>query len=291
MNQLNSRLEVISCDLSDCSKYLDADEFGPNLSDLEGLLKENTMAKTRPLTWTKIFANDEIHQLATELELPIDRLLQLNPQDKTIPIKAVNLFLLKAMNHKQVAEMLLNSQMATIPNTDTFFESRVYVQNRFCVDQIIYEQIGFAYEFLFKSLVSIEYKQFHKKHYITGLYEMLEDEEIMDELSKCAKDFQWNDIGEFINFIDATIKPDRRYFGYDDCHKLEDFIANRFSQWMPIGNHNKVGIKALLELFMEMYKLVEAKAKHVHNGWACFISKLEKIYPTRFQRLNQHWSK
>ena len=227
------------------------------------------MAKTRPLTWTKIFANDEIHQLATELELPIDRLLQLNYRDEILPIRAVNFFLLKAMHHKGVAEMLLNTQMGGIPNTEVYFENPVYaqnlvyVQNRFCVDQIIYEQISLAYEFLFKSLVSVEYKQFDKKHYITGLYDMLEDEEIMEQISKCVKDFQWNDINEFIDFIDNIVKPDRRYFGYDDCHKLEDFIANRPTQAMPISNHNTVGIEALLELFMEMYKPVEEKARNV----------------------------
>lgn len=248
------------------------------------------MAKPKAITWETIFQNDEICQLAIDLGIPKNRLLQLNPKDKILPIRSLKYFVHKAIYYKETAGVLfewLSHDILVTEQTDT-----TQMILRTYTSQIIYELIGFAYEFLFKSLVSIEYKGFDKNHSIKNLYNALKDKKIKAIISESVKDFQWSGVDEFIQFIDNTlVVPHRRYFSYDFCHTLEDFIAHRFSQPYPIPNRDKVGIEPLLELFMKLYEPTEKKAERTYNSWMTFIRKLMEIYPERFEGLNQQWSK
>ena len=248
------------------------------------------MAKTKVLTWEKIFQDPKIHQLATELQIPIDRLLKLNPKDKIFPIRGLRHFISKAVYHKQSTEIIFNNSTniihASIEHMNDA-EGIAYL----CLAQILYEQVGFAYEFLFKSLAAIEYKQFEEIHEIRSIYSTLEDKEITKLIEKCVKDFGWDNVNDFIEFIDDIMTPPRRYLSYNQCHTLEDFIAHRFSQSIPILTVPKIGIIPLLELFTKIYSIAFQKAENEHNKWINFISELEKIYPKRFQRLKQQWSK
>ena len=62
------------------------------------------MAKTKALTWDNIFQNSEIYQVATNLTLPIERLQQLNSDDKILPIRGLRYFLPKSLIHRHMAE-------------------------------------------------------------------------------------------------------------------------------------------------------------------------------------------
>ena len=99
-------------------------------------------------------------------------------------------------------------------------------------------------------------------------------------------------INDFLKWIWTDIvDPKRRYFSYDRCHTLEDYIANRCSQSFPISESESVGVEPLLKLFMKIYEPAEEKARGVYNTWMRFIKVLEKAYPKRFERLEQQWSK
>ncbi len=246
------------------------------------------MAKTKALTWQSIFDNDKICSLAKAHDIPIEELVQRTHNDKVLPRLSIEYFFKKALCHREIAHVA-HSQFKNV--FDIFDNGKIYYIQSMGFYQSIYEQIGFANEFLFKGLVTVEYKAFPKEHTIRELYDILEDEEIKNLISANAIRFQWDSIEAYIDFIDSIVPSGRRYFSYEFCSTFEDFIANRFSQSFPITDHQKVGVESLLELFMKIYVPAEKKASRMYNAWNAIIEELKIMYPKRFERLNQQWSK
>ena len=231
----------------------------------------------------KHFDNDKICSLAKAYDIPVGELAQRTHNDKVLPLLSIDYFFKKARCHREIA-YLTHSQVKNDYD-------KMHPTQRLSFFQSIYEQIGFANEFLFKGLVTVEYKTFSKEHTIRELYDTLEDEEIKNLISANVIGFQWDSIDEYIDFIDSIVPSGRRYFSYEFCSTFEDFIANKFSQWFPIMDHQKVGVESLLELFDKIYELVEKKASQMYNAWSAIIKELKIMYPKRFERLNQQWSK
>ena len=241
------------------------------------------MAKTKALTWQSIFDNDKICSLAKAHDIPVEELAQRTHNDKILPRESIDFFFKKARCHSEIA-YLTHSQVKND------YDKMPIIQ-RGSFHQSIYEQIGFSNEFLFKGLVTVEYKAFPKEHSIRELYDTLEDKKIKNLISENVIGFQWDSIDAYIDFIDSIVPSGRRYFSYEFCSTFEDFIANRFSQWFPIIDHQKVGVESLLELFNKIYKLANKKASQMYNAWNIIIEELKIMYPKRFEKLNQQWSK
>ena len=240
------------------------------------------MSKTKALTWQSIYQNDKIHQLANDLSIPLEKLSQ-RTDIKVLPRQSIDYFFKKALCHNNMA-YFTHSQVKNDYD-------KMHPTQRLSFFQSIYEQIGFANEFLFKGLVTVEYKAFAKEHTIRELYDLLEDEEIKNLISESVIGFQWNSIDDYIRFIDGIVPSSRRYFSYEFCSTFEDFIANRFSQSFGIIDHQKVGVESLLELFMKIYEPADKKASQMYNAWGVIIKELKMMYPKRFERLDQQWSK
>ena len=241
------------------------------------------MAKTKALTWQSIFDNDKICSLAKAHDIPIEELAQRTHDDKVLPRESIDYFFKKALCHREIA-YLTYSQGKNVSH-------KMHTVQQGAFNQSIYEQIGFANEFLFKGLVTVEYKTFPKEHTIRELYDTLEDEVIKNLISGKVIEFQWNSIDAYIDFIDTIVLSNRRYFSYEFCSTFEDFIANKFSQSFPIIDNQTVGAEPLLELFDKIYELANKKASQMHNAWSIIIKELKVMHPKRFERLNQQWSK
>ena len=86
------------------------------------------MAKTKGLTWQEIFQNPEIYQLATELGIPIDRLLEIDNKDKIFPIKGLRELLSKATYHKDITKMIFNNYRSILPDEPNELERMNHTQ-------------------------------------------------------------------------------------------------------------------------------------------------------------------
>ncbi len=241
------------------------------------------MTKTKALTWQNIFQNNKIRQLANTLNIPVEQLSQRTNNDKVLPRESIDYFFKKSLCHIDIADL-------TYSQFKKCYDEMPHVQ-MMSFSQVIYEQIGFANEFLFKGLVTVEYKAFDKEHTIRKLYDTLEDEEIKNLISESVIEFQWDSIDKYVDFIDNIVPSGRRYFSYEFCSTFEDFIATRWSQSFPIIDHQTVGIESLLELFKKIYAPADKKASQMHNAWNILYENLRMIYPKRFERLKQQWVK
>ena len=158
------------------------------------------------------------------------------------------------------------------------------------VVQILYEQIGFSYEYLFKSLASIEYKNFRTVHRIGEIYCRLENQEIRENIEKYVLEFGWKNFYELAQFMDSIMEPKRRYLSYDLCHTLEEFIADRFSQSIPRVNKNdSVGLLPLISLFEKIFDIAFKRAEQENRKWISLEKELKRVYPKRFRILEQQW--
>ncbi len=241
------------------------------------------MAKTKALTWQNIFNDTKFHDLAKALDIPVEELTQRTNKDKMLPRESIDYFFKKALSHIEMATLTYSEIKNSYNN--------MHHTHRMAITQNIYEQIGFANEFLFKALVTVEYKGFNKEHTIKKLYEKLEDKELKNLISESVIESQWDSIDKYTDFIDNIVPSGRRYFSYEFCSTFEDFIANRWSQAYPIIDKQKVGVESLSELFMKIYKLADKKASQMYNNWNTFIETIKKQYPERFEKLNKQWKK
>ena len=158
-----------------------------------------------------------------------------------------------------------------------------------CVAQILYEQIGFSYEYLFKSLASIEYKSFRRVHKIGEIYSRLENQEIRKNIEKYVLEFGWKDFHELAQCIDSIMKPKKRYLSYNLCHTLEEFIADEFSQSIPrVNKDDTLGILPLIALFEKIFDIAFEKAEQESRKWISFEKELKRIYPKRFRYWNNN---